>query len=533
MEWDSRSAARRWVRDVCAEISQSQEIEQVDRLAVAAIAQHPEVVEVKIIVPQDSSDGSIYPGVPADLFAAFELELRKAEGGLAVASKRIAAGMGCAYCVSIGSRSQDGLIYSTVATASVSPILMAVSATIATSVALNRSRLRSQQRLRNLWQSSDDISQRISKLKTDIAVSREIGKSGTFRWDISGDGPTEWSDEVYQVFGFDKERDRPAFELILSRIHPDDLEEVRRRLDEASRSNGVCHVRYRIARRDGSIRFLLSVLRPEGAGSLMWSGIFIDLTDRQETGAAVGMAHSNLTTMSRLMTIGQLGASIAHELNQPLTSMVANAGATLRWAQRNPLDETRVLAGLNAIVAEAKRASAVVKGLRALARKSEPRFELIELDDAIAEVIPLITNEMTSQGISIKSSLGGAGVTVNADRVQVQQVVLALVLNGWSALATEGRSQRSIILSTRVGADQITIAVRYQGLTVGGQLLNKQPKSGLMEDIKAGGVSLSLFKSIVEAHGGTLTINALGDPPEIEIALPVHSDVMKAFARTA
>ncbi|VTZ65437.1 Multi-sensor signal transduction multi-kinase [Sinorhizobium medicae] len=532
MEWDSRSAARRWVRDVCAEINQLRYIGEVDRQAIAAIAQHPDIISVDILAPRETDEGSGNQCIPRDLITAFELELGRADGGLAVAATRL-SGENCAYCISIGSHSRDGLLYATVATARVSPILMAVSATIATSVALNRSRLRSQQRLRDLWQSTHDISQRITKLKTDIAVSREIGKSGTLRWDISGDGAAEWSDEVYQVFGFDKERDRPAFELILSRIHPDDLADVRHKLDEAALANAVCHLRYRIVRRDGSLRHLLSVFRPEGAGSRMWTGIFIDLTDRHETGAAVGSAHSSLTTMSRLMTVGQLGASIAHELNQPLTSMVANAGATLRWAEKSPLEQARVLTGLNAIVAEAKRASGVVKGLRALARKSEPRFELIDPDDAIAEVLPLIANEMASQGIKIRSQLGGAGATVNADRVQLQQMVLALVLNAWSA-PIDDRGERVIVISTTGEVDRIALNVRYHGLWVKNELVDRQTRSELSADVTASGVGISVFRSIVEAHGASFEVRTIPrDYAEVEVALPVHWETTDLGMRIA
>lgn len=532
MDWSARSAARRWVRDVCAQISQVRETGHVDELAAAAIAQHPDVIDVHIILPQSEECLSDYKPVPVDLLAAFQTERRKADGGLAVAAQRAPGGEGCAYCVSIGSHSRDGFIYTTLKTAALSPVLLAVSATIATSVALNRSRLRSQQRLRDLRQSSRDISQEISKLKTDIAVSREIGKSGTLRWDISGDGAAEWSDEVYQVFGFDKERDRPAFELFLSRIHPDDLADVRHKLDEAALANAVCHLRYRIVRRDGSLRYLLSVFRPEGAGSRMWTGIFIDLTDRHETGAAVGSAHSSLTTMSRLMTVGQLGASIAHELNQPLTSMVANAGATLRWAEKSPLEPARVLTGLNAIVAEAKRASGVVKGLRALARKSEPRFELIDPDDAIAEVFPLIANEMASQGIKIRSQLGGAGATVNADRVQLQQMVLALVLNAWS-VPIDGRSERAIVISTTGEVDHVALNVRYHGLWVKNELMDGQTRSGLSADVTASGVGISVFRSIVEAHGASFEVRNPRDYAEVEVALPVHPGATDLALRIA
>ncbi len=515
MDWTSRSAARQWVRDVCGRISRLREIDVVDQVATAAIAEHPTVVTAQIVVPFAEDGSGAERTVPTDLLAAFKLEQRKADGGLAIAAQQSTCGQRTAYCVSIGSHPREGLVFVVVDTAPVDPVLLAVSATIATSVALNRSRLRSQQRLRDLRQTSHDISNEISKLRTDIAVSREVGNSGTLRWDVNGDGPAEWSDEVYQVFGFDKERDRPAIDLVLSRIHHDDIDRVRTSLEEAISRHSVCQVRYRIVRRDGSLRHLLSVFRAERAAAKTWTGIFIDLTDRHEAGEAVGAAHSRLTSMSQLMTVGQLGVSIAHELTQPLTSMVANAGATIRWSEKCPLDRTRVVTGLDAIVSEARRASGVVKGLRSLAKKSEPRLEVIDLDDAIAEVLPLITHEMISRSTKIISQLGADGAVVNADRVQLQQILLTLVLHAASSRQIDD-NERVISLSTSCGANDVRINVRYQGIELKEFFLDDHSQNGLT----ASEIGLSVFKSILKAHEGNYEVHRHTDGIVISIVLP-------------
>lgn len=528
LDWTSRSAARQWVRDVCGRISRLRVIDAVDDVATAAIAEHPTVLMAQIVVPFAENSSPDHHTVPCELLAAFELEQRKADGGLAIAAQPTPCGERSVYCVSIGSHPREGLLFVVVNTAHVDPLLLAVSATIATSVALNRSRLRSQQRLRDLKQASHDISHEISKLRTDIAVSREVGKSGTLRWDVSGDGPAEWSDEVYQVFGFDKEQDRPAIDLILSRIHRDDIDEVRARLEEAISGQAVCQVRYRIVRRDGSLRHLLSVFRAERAAARTWTGIFIDLTERYEAGEAVGSAHSRLTSMSQLMTVGQLGVSIAHELNQPLTSMVANAGATLRWSEKRPLEQAKVLTGLNAIVSEAGRASGFVKGLRSLAKKSEPRLEVVDLDDAVAEVLPLIAQEMVSRSTKIRPQLGASGAIVKADRVQLQQIVLALVLHAVSSPQIGGE-ESVISLSTSREDNAVRINVQYQGLELKEVIFQDQIWSGHTPSE----IGLSVFKSIVKAHEGKYEVRRLTNGTEISVVLPVSAAQGAVEMRTA
>jgi C4-dicarboxylate-specific signal transduction histidine kinase len=447
-------------------------------------------------------------------------ELGKAETGIAKCSADLLnqTSPTIGTCISVGSQSRDGIIYIETHGPNMDPMLANISATISASLALNLSRLRTQQRLKDLQNASRDTLAEIAKMKTDISVSQAISKSGTFRWDVSGEGREEWSDEVYNVFGLNKEKDRPSFELLLSRIHPDDLPQFRIRADEALRTNSICHLRYRIIRPDGALRYIHSVTRPEGPGLPLWSGMFIDLTERHEMERAVSLAHTELTRISRLMTVGQLGASIAHELNQPLTSMIANAAATLRWLGKEAVDGERVKAGITAIALEAKRANAVIRGLQGLARKYEPRFEWISLDEAIEEVLPLIANEMALQGTRTGTRLSGNGILINADRVQIQQIVLALMISAWVDDSSE--SEKKVTLEISQSEGRAFIIIRYDGLKLRKDLLEARPSSTTAADITAQGLSINLYRSIIEAHAGVLTLDMNDVGTMLTIALP-------------
>ncbi|MCF6371345.1 PAS domain-containing protein [Rhizobium halophilum] len=520
--WSSRSHTRRWVSEVCAAINIQIDLEAANQIALDAIRQHPMVSSVRFIPSENGSVFAVSSRIPPSAMALFMEELKKVELGMAMSSSPL-CDRTCpttATCISIGPQSRDGVMYFEATGLNVDPILASLSAAISASLALNRSRIRTLLRLKELQKASSDTLTDISKIKTDISVSQEISKSGTFRWDSSGEGREEWSDEVYGVFGFDKERDRPSFELLMSRIHPDDLPQFRQRTAEALKTSAVCNLRYRIVRPDGSLRYILSVARPEGHGLPLWSGMFIDLTDRHEMERAVSVAHMELTRMSRLMTVGQLGASIAHELNQPLTSMVANAGATLRWLDKETINGERVREGLTAIASEAKRASNVIKGLQGLARKSEPRFERMRLDEAIEEVLPLISNEIALQGTRMRSELSADDAYINADRIQIQQIVLALMISAW--VDNSAKREKLIMLATKKQHDQVTIVIGYNGVNLRKDLLEAKQNSTAAADITAQGLSINLYRSIIEAHGGVLTLDVNDAGTSLKITLPIE-----------
>src|SRR6267378_462316 len=239
---------------------------------------------------------------------------------------------------------------------------------------------------------------------------------------------------------------------------------------------------------------------------------------------ALRAAQADLAHVSRIMTMGELTTSIAHEVNQPLAGIVTNAGACLRWLAGDPpnLEEAREAA--RRIIRDGNRASDVIGRIRALARKAETNKQPMDVNDAVREVLALTDAEVRRNAVLVRWELAGDLPPVLGDRVQLQQVVLNLVMNGIEAMSTVGDRPRVLTISTqRVEGDQERVTVQDSG---GGL----DPKSGehifkAFYSTKSGGMGmgLSISRTIVENHGGRLSaVPGNGPGATFQFTVPQH-----------
>ena len=232
--------------------------------------------------------------------------------------------------------------------------------------------------------------------------------------------------------------------------------------------------------------------------------VFSDTSERRRTAAALQNAQADLARMSRMTTVGQLTASIAHEVNQPLMAVVMNADACLKWlGGPGNLDEARAAAAR--IVAEGHRAGEIVNRIRALARNEPIVFDVLDVNDMIEAMLPLVQADFNHQGLAFTADLQPVRLPVVGDRVQLQQVVLNLVSNAAEAINASGHAERHLSVSTeQLDTGEVCITVEDSG---GGL------DAGIVERIfdpffttKKGGIGmgLSICRSIIDAHGGRL-----------------------------
>jgi C4-dicarboxylate-specific signal transduction histidine kinase len=219
---------------------------------------------------------------------------------------------------------------------------------------------------------------------------------------------------------------------------------------------------------------------------------------------SAALAHAN-----RLATMGQLTASIAHEVNQPITATVTNAHAALRWLGANEpeLDEARQ--ALTSIVKDGRRAGDIIARIRALTRKAPPRKDHLDINDAIGETIALTQAEMVKNGVSVQTELTDGLPLVQGDRVQLQQVILNLIVNAIEAMSDVNEGPRELLISTgKSDADGVLVAVRDSGSGLAPASLERLFEA--FHTTKPGGLGLglSICRSIVEAHGGRLWAGA-------------------------
>ena len=211
------------------------------------------------------------------------------------------------------------------------------------------------------------------------------------------------------------------------------------------------------------------------------------------------LAHAN-----RVATMGQLSASITHEVNQPITAALTNAQAALRWMSAEPPDFGEVSEALAGIIKEGNRASEVIERLRALIKKAPPRKDAVSISDAILEIVALTRTEAANNGVSVRTQLAEGLPPVQGDRVQLEQVMVNLILNAVQAMSGVGEGERQVFISTGNESEGVLVKVQDTGPGLMPATLDLLFNAFYTTKPGGLGLGLSISRSIVEAHNGRL-----------------------------
>src|SRR5712671_4817220 len=257
---------------------------------------------------------------------------------------------------------------------------------------------------------------------------------------------TYWSEEAFRILGFDP-AGRPArFEELQRRFHPDDRARTTEHFKRAIHEKVDWDVSYRIVHPGGEIREIQSIGHPvfgPSGGVVEFVGTVMDVTERRRAEKErQALAHAN-----RITTMGQLTASIAHEVNQPIAAVVTNAHAALRWLNMKRPNPEEVRQALGRIVKEGRRAGDVISRIRALVTKAPPRKDGLDINDTIREVIALTGSELRRNGTSLQTQLADGLPRVPGDRIELQQVMLNLILNAVEAMSGSDEGSRELLIS--------------------------------------------------------------------------------------
>jgi C4-dicarboxylate-specific signal transduction histidine kinase len=246
------------------------------------------------------------------------------------------------------------------------------------------------------------------------------------------------------------------------------------------------------------------------------AGFVLDLTERKRAKAEARESERRyrevqmeLTHANRVATMGQLTASIAHEVNQPIAAAVTNAQSALRWLDRQPPDLEEAQQALTCIVRDGARAGDVIGRIRELVKKAPLRKDGCEINGAIREVIELTRGEAVKQGVSVRTELSGGLPLIPGDRVQLQQVVLNLIVNAVEAMSGTSEGKRELLISTgKANTEDVVVAVRDSGPGLAPASLDRLFDAFYSTKSSGLGLGLSICRSIIEAHGGRLWASA-------------------------
>jgi NO-binding membrane sensor protein with MHYT domain len=235
------------------------------------------------------------------------------------------------------------------------------------------------------------------------------------------------------------------------------------------------------------------------------------LFERKRAEEALQKAQAELAHVSRVLTLGELTASIAHEVNQPLTAVVTNGQICLRLLALETPRPDDMRAAVERIVRDANRASEVIQRIRALAKRSEPQMVSLDINEVIREAIPLVQREVLSHGVSLRTELASALPPVLGDRVQLQQVVINLLINGVEAMAPIMDRPRELLIRSQREAGQVHVAVLDSGIGIDSATAEQLFSAFFTTKPSGMGMGLSISRSIVRAHGGRLWVSPNAD----------------------
>jgi signal transduction histidine kinase len=336
-----------------------------------------------------------------------------------------------------------------------------------------------------------------------LADAQRLSHTGSFGWKIAS-GNIVWSKETYRIFGVD-ETVKPTIDLILQRVHPDDREFVLHEIDRAVRGEPDDDYEHRLLMPNGAVKHLtVRTYRAKSeSGEEELVGALMDVTTTRETQEALRTAQAELARVTHVTALGQMSASIAHEVNQPLASISTTAVAGLRWLTREVPEVDEARACLSYIVEEAERAAGVIRSVRDLARRADPELIPLDINKVIDEAVALVKPEALRHWVTVQLQFASALPLVRGDRVQLQQVIVNLAMNGVQAMATVTDRARVLTIRTEQReSDEVLVAVQDVGIGTEPEGLDRLFSAFYTTKPDGMGMGLSISRSIVEAHGG-------------------------------
>ena len=352
-----------------------------------------------------------------------------------------------------------------------------------------------------------------------LAESQRLTNTGSWAWDVATGEYVYWSEDLFRIYGIDPRQGPLTRERVSQRILPEDLAKVDATFHKSVREKVDTSVEFRIVLPDGAVRHAYVIRHPvlNEAGDLVrLIGTSMDITERkraEEERERLHQLEADLAHINRVSMMGELATSVAHEVSQPLAGVVNNASASLRWLAREVPNVEEAREGLHRIVRDGKRAGEVIARIRALTRRAEMPREKLDLNDTIREVLALVGDEAKGKGMIIRTRFAEDLSPVSGDRVQLQQVVLNLVMNGIEAMSSVGERARELLITTRnVDADRVQVSVADSGTGLDPNTAGKIFDPFYTTKASGMGMGLSISRSILQNHGGRLWASANDGP---------------------
>jgi PAS domain S-box-containing protein len=340
-----------------------------------------------------------------------------------------------------------------------------------------------------------------------LAEAQRLSQTGSWTYNPAMQKALYWSDEMFRICGFDPQKAPPTSEAFLERVHPEDRQNVDRTMRNAAREKTEYRVEHRIIHPNGTIKHVQAIGHPalDRSGNVFeFVGSAMDITERKRAEEALRRAQADLAHVSRVTTMGELTASLAHEVNQPIAAAVTDANTCLRWLTRDQPDVEEARAAAMRIVKDGSCAADIISRIRLLFKKGTPEWEPVDVNAVVRETIVLLRSEATRYSISLRTELAEDLPQIMGDRVQLQQVIMNLIMNSIDAMKDVDGTRELSIKSQRAENEQLLVSVSDTGVGLPPQQADQIFNAFFTTKPHGTGMGLRISRSIVESHGGRL-----------------------------
>jgi C4-dicarboxylate-specific signal transduction histidine kinase len=444
---------------------------------------------------------------------------------------------GCGVVIPIGVDAQAGFI----AGASSRPgfpneidrLLLSVAANQA-AAAFQNARLRHEldSKIAELGVARDELEMKVAdrtstlqRSEAFLSEGQKLSRTGTFVCKPSS-AIMHWTEEMFRIFEYDPAT-TPSAERLLRRIHPDDVPGVLQVVARAQQDVQDYSHEYRLLMPDESIKHVYVVAHAyrDVKGNVEFIGAVMDVTTIRRAEFELNKTRTDLAHVMRVRSLGELTASIAHEINQPLGAVVINAEACLSWLDHAEPNLAEAHAAVERIVRDGTRAGEVLRRIRAHAEKTETTMAPLNLNDVFGEALTFVQNELLNAQVTLRTEIAIALPEILADRVQLQQVIVNLVINGIEAMMPiTDRPRELVVRSAQHDAQQVEVSVADCGVGLSADKLGQLFDAFFTTKPAGMGMGLSICRSIIELHGGRIW--AVPNQPHgavIQFTLPCYA----------
>jgi predicted ATPase/signal transduction histidine kinase len=374
--------------------------------------------------------------------------------------------------------------------------------------------------LENVWLHSDLQRENDTRRRTEAALRRSemflaeaqrLSRTGSFAW-VPSTGEIEFSDESYRITGI-QPATRPTLDDIIARMHQEDAPQVREILLRATQTGEALGYEHRYVMPDGAARFVRIIAQSfrEPGAPVEYVGAITDITERREAEAALQNAQAELARVMRVSALGELAASIAHEVSQPLAAIAADATAALNWLGFDPPNIEGTREALEAIDADCQRAGDVLSRINALLKRAPLERTTCDLNAIVSGVVPLVKPQFEIKGVALETELEQQPLRILGDAVQLQQVLINLLLNAADACRSLETSRRRVVVRTtterRGGQAWFVVSVADTGKGIQPEVRARIFDAFYTTKSDGLGMGLSISRTIVQRHDGELSVS--------------------------